>query len=85
MQLCCRYSALKSLGEKKACFKEYQDARAKAEKDEARAAHRKAREDYVIMLEESKELKAGTRFSKAPSIFDLDSRWKVIRAALSCL
>ena len=73
-----RYSALKSLGEKKACFKEYQDARAKAEKDEARAAQRKAREGFVAMLEESRELKAGHRYSKAAALLDHDPRWKVL-------
>ena len=37
-----RYSALKSLGEKKATFKEYQDARVKAEKEEARLKAKEA-------------------------------------------
>ena len=72
-----RYSALNSLGEKKACFKEYQDARAKAEKDEARAALRKGRDEFVAMLEECRELRPGARFSKAAALLDHDPRWKV--------
>lgn len=33
----CRYGALKSLGEKKACFNEYAQQRKNEEKEEARA------------------------------------------------
>ena len=39
-----RYKALKSLGEKKQCFNEYLQQRKKAEKEEARAKARKAKE-----------------------------------------
>ena len=37
LQRSCRYGALKSLGEKKACFNEYAQQRKNEEKEEARA------------------------------------------------
>ncbi|KAK9795587.1 hypothetical protein WJX73_010842 [Symbiochloris irregularis] len=73
-----RYSALHSLGERKACFKEYQEMRVKAEKEEARAALRKAREEFVVMLEECKELKADMRYSKVAQLLDWDPRWQAV-------
>ena len=73
----CRYSALKSLGEKKACFNEYTQQRKKDEVLERRLALKKAREDFNSMLEECSELTAGMRLSKAAPILESDPRWKV--------
>ena len=75
-----RYSALKSLGEKKACFNEYTQQRKKDEVLERRLALKKAREDFNTMLEECAELSTGLRLSKAAQILEDDPRWKV-----SCL
>lgn len=74
----CRYSALKSLGEKKACFNEYAQQRKQDEVLERRLALKKAREDFSAMLEECAELKASMRFSKAAQILEDDPRWKVL-------
>lgn len=71
-----RYSALKSLGEKKACFNEYVEQRKRDEVAEKRAALRKARDEFTTLLEESAEVKAATRFSKAAGLFGEDPRWK---------
>ncbi|KAL0047243.1 hypothetical protein WJX82_010442 [Trebouxia sp. C0006] len=73
-----RYAALKSLGEKKQCFNEYLQQRKKGEKEEERQRLKRAKEDYEAMLEESKDLKPGFRYSQARTLFEDDSRWKAI-------
>ena len=78
-----RYSALKSLGEKKACFNEYAQQRKADEVLERKLALKKAREDFAAMLEEASELKAATRLSQAERLLELDPRWKVITPALT--
>ena len=77
-----RYSALKSLGEKKACFNEYTQQRKKDEVLERRLALKKAREDFNTMLEECAELSTGLRLSKAAQILEDDPRWKVWSASM---
>ena len=79
----CRYSALKSLGEKKACFNEYAQQRKTDEVLERKLALKKAREDFATLLEETSELKATTRFSQAERLLELDPRWKVTTAAVA--
>ena len=76
-RVAARYTALKSLGEKKACFNEYVEQRKRDEVAEKRAALRKARDEFTTLLEESAEVKAATRFSKAAGLFGEDPRWKV--------
>eukprot|EP00803_Ostreobium_quekettii_P011403 evm.model.scf_473.7 EVM.evm.TU.scf_473.7 scf_473:23302-33338(+) len=71
-----RYGALKSLGEKKNCFNEYIQERRNQEREDERKRHKKARDDYMTMLESSTELKSTTRYSKAREIFEDDPRWK---------
>lgn len=76
----CRYSALKSLSEKKQCFNEYVQLRANEEKDEARARIKGARDQYQKLLEErcaSRDLKPGLRYEKARDFLAEDSRFKV--------
>lgn len=68
-----RYSALKSLGERKACFNEYTQQRKSDEVLERRLALKKAREDFNTMLEECAALTAGTRLSKAALLLENDS------------
>lgn len=74
-----RYSALKTLSEKKACFNEYVQARKVQEVAEKRAAIKAAREDFVAMLEACADLKPGTRFSRATTLLDDDPRWRVCK------
>ena len=78
-----RYSALKSIGEKKACFNEYLHQRAKEEKEEARMKAKQTRDAFFTLLELSPELKTGTRYSKAALLFEDEPRWKV-SAVHSC-
>jgi pre-mRNA-processing factor 40 len=72
-----RYSALKSLGEKKACFNEYQAQRKSEEVLERKLKLKKAREEFTVMLEQSKDLRASTSFRKAEALLEDDPRWKV--------
>ncbi|KAK9857235.1 hypothetical protein WJX84_007848 [Apatococcus fuscideae] len=73
-----RYSALKSLGEKKACFNEYLQQRKKDEKEEARVRAKQAREGFQTMLETSKDIKMSMRFSRARELFEDDPAWKAV-------
>ncbi len=72
-----RYSALKTLSEKKACFNEYVQARKVQEVAEKRAAIKQAREDFADLLQGCADLKPGTRFSRASALLDDDPRWRV--------
>ncbi|KAI4295461.1 hypothetical protein L6164_035507 [Bauhinia variegata] len=73
-----RYGALKTLGERKQAFNEFLNQRKKHEAEEKRMKQKKAREEFKIMLEESKELTSSTRWSKAVSIFENDERFKAV-------
>lgn len=75
--LLCRYSALKTLGERKAAFNEYIQLRKKEEAEALKEKSRQAREDFIAMLDESTELKAATRYSAAGKLFEDDMRWHV--------
>ncbi|KZV54521.1 pre-mRNA-processing protein 40A-like [Dorcoceras hygrometricum] len=73
-----RYSALKTLGERKQAFNEYLMQRKKVEAEERRLRQRKAREEFMKMLEESEELTSTTRWSKAVTMFEDDLRFKAV-------
>lgn len=77
-----RYEAFKTIGEKKACFNEYLQQRAKEEKEESRTKAKQTREAFFTLLELSPELKTGTRYSKAAELFEDEPRWKVSRLLL---
>ncbi len=68
---------MKSLGEKKACFNEYQQQRKNEEIAEKRQRLKKAREEFTTMLEETPDLRASTRYSAAQALLEDDPRWKV--------
>ncbi|KAK3160963.1 hypothetical protein QOZ80_1BG0069460 [Eleusine coracana subsp. coracana] len=73
-----RYGALKTLGERKQAFNEYLNQRKKVEAEEKRFKQRKARDDFLTMLEECKELTSSTRWSKAILMFEEDERFKAV-------
>ena len=73
----CRYEAFKTIGEKKACFNEYLQQRAREEKEESRTRAKQNRDNFFTLLELSPELKTGIRYSKAAAMFDDEPRWKV--------
>ncbi|KAL1564714.1 pre-mRNA-processing protein 40A-like [Salvia divinorum] len=73
-----RYGALKTLGERKQAFNEYLMQRKKIEAEERRLRQRKAKEEFMKMLEESEELTSSTRWSKAVTMFEDDTRFKAV-------
>ncbi|GAB2293747.1 hypothetical protein Dimus_038273 [Dionaea muscipula] len=73
-----RYSALKTLGERKQAFNEYLGQRRKQETEERRIRQKKAKEEFIIMLEESTELTSSMRWSKAIPLFEDDDRFKAV-------
>ncbi|XP_022941011.1 pre-mRNA-processing protein 40A-like [Cucurbita moschata] len=73
-----RYRALKTLGERKQAFHEYLGHRKKLDAEERRIRQKKAREEFIKMLDESKELTSSTRWSKAVSMFENDERFKAV-------
>ncbi|PNT57402.2 hypothetical protein POPTR_001G289800v4 [Populus trichocarpa] len=73
-----RYGALKTLGERKQAFNEFLGQKRKQEAEERRIKQKKAREEFKNMLEESKELTASIRLSKAVTLFENDERFKAV-------
>ncbi|KAK4481561.1 hypothetical protein RD792_012463 [Penstemon davidsonii] len=73
-----RYGALKTLGERKQAFNEYLMQRKKVEAEERRRRQRKAKDEFMKMLEESQELTSSTRWSKAVVMFEDDKRFKAV-------
>jgi len=73
-----RYGALRTLGERKQAFNEYLNQRKKIEAEERRVKQRKARDDFLTMLEESKDLTSSTRWSKAITMFEDDKRFSAV-------
>ena len=72
-----RYSALKSLGEKKACFNEYLQQRRNQEKEEERKRLKQAREDYAQLLVSCPDFKAAQGFRRATELLEDHPAWKV--------
>ncbi|CAL4949397.1 unnamed protein product [Urochloa decumbens] len=73
-----RYGVLETLGERKQAFYEYLNQRKKFEAEEKRVKQRKARDDFLEMLEECKDLTSSTRWSKAILMFEDDERFKAV-------
>ncbi|GAA0154324.1 hypothetical protein LIER_12340 [Lithospermum erythrorhizon] len=73
-----RYGALRTLGERKQAFNEYLMQRKKLEAEERRIRQRTAKEEFIKMLEESKELTSSTRWRQAITMFGDDERFKAV-------
>lgn len=73
-----RYSALKTLGERKQAFNEYLGQRRKVEAEERRVRQKKAKEEFTKMLEECTELTSSVKWSKAVTMFENDERFKAV-------
>ena len=79
-----RYGALKTLGEKKQCFNEYQTQKAKADREAKRLADKRARGEFTQMLLDNTEtlgITPGTRMREVQDGLSGDSRWVAIRDA----
>ncbi|KAL2612233.1 hypothetical protein R1flu_023925 [Riccia fluitans] len=64
--------------ERKQAFNEYLAQRKKLESEEKRLKQKKAREDFLSMLEESKDLTSSMRSSKALTLFENDPRFQAV-------
>jgi hypothetical protein len=73
-----RYGAFKSLTERRQTFFEYTVQRKKHEAEEKRLNLKRARVEFMKMLEECKELTSTTRWSKVISLFENDPRFHAI-------
>ncbi|KAI5061875.1 hypothetical protein GOP47_0022414 [Adiantum capillus-veneris] len=73
-----RYGALKNLGERKQTFYDFLAQKKKQETEERRTKLKKARDDFMIMLQESKELSSKMRWSKVVSLLGDDPRFRAI-------
>lgn len=73
-----RYTALRSLSERKQTFNEFIGQKKKHEAEERRNKQKKAREEFKKMLDESKEITSTTKWSKAIAIFEDDDRFKAV-------
>lgn len=76
-----RYAALKTLVERKQAFNEFLEQKKKQEAEDRHAKQKKVVEDFRKMLEETQELTASTRWSKAITIFEEDERFKAVERA----
>ncbi|KAL1194306.1 Pre-mRNA-processing protein 40A [Cardamine amara subsp. amara] len=76
-----RYGALRTLGERKQAFNEYLGQRKKVEAEERRMRQKKAKEEFVKMLEGCEELSSSMKWSKAMSLFENDERFKAVERA----
>ncbi|KAH7280786.1 hypothetical protein KP509_36G014500 [Ceratopteris richardii] len=73
-----RYGALKNLGERKLTFYDFLSQKKKQESEERRAKLKKARDDFMAMLHESKELNSKMRWSKVVALLGDDPRFRGI-------
>ncbi len=69
------YKSLKTLGERKACFHEWRQARLDEADEAERMRLRGVKVDFLQMLKETAELTSRTRFSKVIGLFESDARW----------
>eukprot|EP00898_Chlorokybus_atmophyticus_P006575 jgi/Chlat1/6919/Chrsp52S06597 len=74
-----RYSALKTLGERRHAFHEYITAKKKEERDLQRQREKLARESFTQMLQECAELKSTMRYSKAVPLLEKDTRFHEVK------
>lgn len=73
-----RYGALKNLGERKQTFYDFLAEKKKQEIEEKRTKQKKAREDFMTMMQESKELNSRMRWSKFVALLGDDPRFLAI-------
>ena len=63
-----------------ACFSEYLQQRKVEEKEEARQAVIKAKENFITMLDGCPQITAASKFSKARDVLESDMRWQAVDA-----
>ena len=73
-----RWNALRTTGEKKQALAEYQTWRLKQEKEEARARARRNKENFYLMLAETTDIDARSKFRDCVSLLSEDPRFKAV-------
>nr|GEW53715.1 pre-mRNA-processing protein 40A-like isoform X1 [Tanacetum cinerariifolium] len=73
-----RYTALRTLTERKQAFSEFIAQKKKQEAEERRHKQKKAREEFKKMLEDLKDLTSSTKWRDAILIFEDDDRFKAV-------
>ncbi|KAI3672700.1 hypothetical protein L6452_38797 [Arctium lappa] len=73
-----RYGMLRTLGERKRAFNDFLMEKKKLDAEESRLRQRKAKDEFMKMLEESKELTSSMRWSKAIALIEDDKRYKAV-------
>ncbi|XP_024976016.1 pre-mRNA-processing protein 40A-like isoform X3 [Cynara cardunculus var. scolymus] len=73
-----RYGVLKTLGERKRAFNEFLMEKKKLDVEESRLRQKKAKDEFMKMLEECKELTSSMRWSKAIALVEDDKRYKAV-------
>lgn len=76
------YAVLPTLAERKACFERWREARQLAAKEEAQAAHRRKKVQFLSLLrEEASSITSRTRYSSASERLAADPRWRALDVA----
>eukprot|EP00993_Chasmostoma_nieuportense_P004568 NODE_522_length_2118_cov_104.845304_g483_i0.p1 GENE.NODE_522_length_2118_cov_104.845304_g483_i0~~NODE_522_length_2118_cov_104.845304_g483_i0.p1 ORF type:complete len:693 (-),score=219.72 NODE_522_length_2118_cov_104.845304_g483_i0:39-1817(-) len=73
-----RYTALKSVGERKAAFSEWCDRKRKQLREQANSERKKARDAFLEMLQEHDEISPSMSFKKALTYIERDSRFEKV-------
>eukprot|EP00300_Choanocystis_sp_HF-7_P013341 c18256_g1_i1.p1 GENE.c18256_g1_i1~~c18256_g1_i1.p1 ORF type:complete len:449 (+),score=88.01 c18256_g1_i1:41-1387(+) len=76
-----RYGALRTLREKKEAFEEFLSKRLTEERDEKRLKDKKARDDFIALLRETKEIEPAMSFRKVSQIISNDPRYTSLSSA----
>ena len=73
-----RWAALRTTGQKKQNFSEFQTKRLKEEKEERRSRQRKAKDNFFVLLAEDTTIDAKTRWREAQQRLSSDDRYTAV-------
>lgn len=75
-----RYGALRALGERRACFYEWRDQKAKEEREERKRRKQNAREQLKSLLETSDSISGKTTYKDVKRMFGSEEAWQDLEA-----
>ncbi|KAN0040978.1 hypothetical protein ACTFIV_003514 [Dictyostelium citrinum] len=75
-----RYQVLKTMSERKQVFLDYQVDRKKVEQEEKRKKEKKAKEDFIQLLRDCKEVTPLMSWRRASLYFESEPRWEAIES-----
>jgi pre-mRNA-processing factor 40 len=70
-----RYGVLRALGERRACFHEWRDQKAKEDREEQRKRKEEARQQLKSLLQASKSVTGSTRYKDVERLFGSKKAW----------